>query len=421
MRVLGCSVLGAAVSAACVIIDPNAQLCAFGEEDCACTMGGACDPGLACREGTCVDPDAPATTDASGTEGDTDPSTTDTGAVDSTDDETGDETGIEPHPNYIFVTSTEHTAGALGGLEGADAICQARADAAGLPGTYRAWLSGPGVDARDRFAGARGWVRTDGQPFSSSIDQMLQGKFWFPSTLDENGNFPASWQIWTGTDLDGIGYDHGGGFCGGWTSNDSEIWGLQGDREASRPWWSDSHLRPCNETGRLYCLGADQDFEVEFEPVEGRRVFVTATAIPSGGGLEAADGRCQMEADAAGLQGSFLALLATTTASPASRFDLDGPPWVRIDGVPLFAPGETMGVLAQTTVAFHADGTTSSALTWFGNTSAMLPGGDMSCDDWTSIVGDSTLGIAFHMLWTGWGQGVEDQCAEERPVLCFEE
>ena len=40
----------------------------------------------------------------------------------------------------VFATSTTHD-GDLGGLAGADAICQARADAANLSGTYIAWLS----------------------------------------------------------------------------------------------------------------------------------------------------------------------------------------------------------------------------------------------------------------------------------------
>jgi hypothetical protein len=43
-------------------------------------------------------------------------------------------------PRLVFVTSTAHS-GALGGLAGADGICQARAQAAGLPGMYKAWLA----------------------------------------------------------------------------------------------------------------------------------------------------------------------------------------------------------------------------------------------------------------------------------------
>ncbi|HEX7838738.1 MAG TPA: hypothetical protein VF469_14780 [Kofleriaceae bacterium] len=43
-------------------------------------------------------------------------------------------------PHLIFVTSSVHSC-ALGGITGADAICQARATAAGLPGTYMSWLA----------------------------------------------------------------------------------------------------------------------------------------------------------------------------------------------------------------------------------------------------------------------------------------
>jgi hypothetical protein len=419
VRILEGLLVGVALGAACVIIDPNAKLCALGEDGCSCTVGGGCDPGLTCREGMCVDPDAPMSTTGatttSDTQADTDPSTTEP------DDTTGDETGhVEAGPNYLFVTSTVHIGGSLGGLEGADALCQARADAAGLAGTYRAWLSGPGVDARDRFAGARGWVRTDGKPFANSITQIVDGKFWYPPTLDENGDLPASWEVWTGTDLNGIGYDHGGNFCSGWTSEDAEIFALQGDRESARPWWTDSHIRRCNETGRLYCLGVDQDFEVTFEPVEGRRAFVSSGAIGSDGGLAAADALCQSEANAAGLQGSFLALLATTTESPASRFDVTGAPWVRVDGVPLFPVIDPMGALLQTPLALRANGTTSTSFTWLGSSSATQVGGNMTCEDWTATTGHSMLGTALHINWAGWSHA-DEECTETRPVLCFEE
>jgi hypothetical protein len=53
-----------------------------------------------------------------------------------------------------FVTSTLQL-GTFGGLAGGDAICQARADAATLGGTWRAWLSTSTVDARDRIVGAQ--------------------------------------------------------------------------------------------------------------------------------------------------------------------------------------------------------------------------------------------------------------------------
>src|SRR5205085_5550761 len=50
-------------------------------------------------------------------------------------------------------------------------------------------------------------------------------------------------------------------------------------------------------------------------------------------GIPAADALCAAEARSAGLSGSFKALLASNGKSAASRFNLRGPPWVRVDGV----------------------------------------------------------------------------------------
>src|SRR3954470_24612829 len=46
----------------------------------------------------------------------------------------------DPGPHLVFVTSTVHDC-AFGGITAADAFCQARAVAAGLPGSYKAWLA----------------------------------------------------------------------------------------------------------------------------------------------------------------------------------------------------------------------------------------------------------------------------------------
>lgn len=52
--------------------------------------------------------------------------------------------------NRVFVTSEAYN-GNLGGVTGADAKCQALADAANLGGTYRAWLSASGQAANSRL------------------------------------------------------------------------------------------------------------------------------------------------------------------------------------------------------------------------------------------------------------------------------
>ena len=418
VRLVGGLALGLGLGAACVVIDPGAKLCSLGEQGCSCTLGGACDAGLTCSEDMCVDLDDPGGTTTGGpheTDDGDDPSSTTT----PDDEDSGEDTGANTDPNYVFVTSTEHTAGAIGGLEGADAICQARADAAGLPGTYRAWLSGPGVDARDRLAGASGWIRPDGRPFARDLTQILDGRFYYPLLLDEKGAVPQTWWVWTGTTLDGLGYDDGGDWCAGWTSNDGELYAVQGDFEAGRPSWTESFSSSCANSARLYCFGVDHVSDVTFEPTEGRRVFVTGSVIASGGGVQAADGLCQGEAATAGLQGSFRALLATSDDSPASRFDLDGPPWVRMDGVPVFAPGVGMSNELQTPIVFRANGAVASSFTWFGSASVMQPGTvSGTCDDWTSTSGSTPVSSAFHVFLNVW---FDEECSAQRPVLCFEE
>lgn len=72
----------------------------------------------------------------------------------------------------VFVTSEVYT-GDLGPLEDSDAKCQALADAAGLGGTYVAWLSDSTTDAKDRVTQGVPLVRVDGVFLSPSIAEML--------------------------------------------------------------------------------------------------------------------------------------------------------------------------------------------------------------------------------------------------------
>ena len=80
----------------------------------------------------------------------------------------------------VFVTSTIHD-GNLGGLAGADAICQARAEADGslaAPGTYKAWLSagGAGNSAADRLTHATvPYKLVNGTQIAADWDRLVDG------------------------------------------------------------------------------------------------------------------------------------------------------------------------------------------------------------------------------------------------------
>ncbi len=110
----------------------------------------------------------------------------------------------------VFVTSTKYT-GNLGGLAGADAICNARASAAELGGTWVAWLSTSTVHARDRLpAGSGPFVRAAGTPatIANDIPDLLDGSLAAPVLNDESGTalggFQPSNAPMTGTVASGI-------------------------------------------------------------------------------------------------------------------------------------------------------------------------------------------------------------------------
>ncbi len=136
-------------------------------------------------------------------------------------------------PMSFFITSTgSGDGGNLGGLAGADAICQARATAAGSTlTTWHAYLSTQGADAvnaRDRI-GAGPWFNARGAQIAANVDQ-LHGpdvRLGFMNALDERarfipggGYFPNRHDIITGSQLDGTAYPAGDDMtCNNYTSN----------------------------------------------------------------------------------------------------------------------------------------------------------------------------------------------------------
>jgi hypothetical protein len=69
--------------------------------------------------------------------------------------------------------------------------------------------------------------------------------------------------------------------------------------------------------------------------VTGRSVFFDEVNMPLTGGVAALDAQCTKDATSYGVTGTYLALVATTTASAGSRLPNDGLPWIRLDGVPI--------------------------------------------------------------------------------------
>lgn len=193
----------------------------------------------------------------------------------------------EPMEMGFFITSRGiGKGGDLGGLEGADAHCQALATEAGAGHrTWRAYLSTQGpnaVNAIDRI-GQGPWANAKGVIMATNIESLLydNSNFNYEHILDEHGNHFESridgtydtteHDVLTGTRLDGTAFPPGEDrTCNNWTSStEGSAWVGHADRYSfavpGSP-WNSSHGTPgCTQealisvggAGLLYCFAAD--------------------------------------------------------------------------------------------------------------------------------------------------------------------
>jgi len=137
-------------------------------------------------------------------------------------------------PMSFFVTSQgSGNGGDLGGLAGADEICQDLAESVDQGNlTWRAYLSTQGenaVNARDRI-GPGPWFNPNGYRVGADIDSLhdLNHRVSAETALDERGRVipgtfavPNRHDILTGSTPDGMAYPSGEDMtCNNWTSSD---------------------------------------------------------------------------------------------------------------------------------------------------------------------------------------------------------
>ena len=319
-------------------------------------------------------------------------------------------------PNIVFLTASASSAD-LGGLAGADARCAAEAQSAGLPGTYVAWVSTVDIDARDRLEGASGWVRPDGLPVASSIDDLSLGRLLYPINMTAKGETTNGTVVWTGTNANGRVDESGQ--CGDWGDVGLRTNTTIGFTGSGPVQWTARGNVGCSRTGRLYCFGVDRQATLEPPVADGRVLFVSTATLSGASGVTAFDALCTSEAEDAGLAGSYRALVARLKVAATNRFDLDGEPWFRPDGVKLFdvaADMATSPLLAP--IAVTATGAYTTGSVWTGSGSF----GEASandCIDWTDPGPSASTGTA-EVLSFGAGGGL-DVCSTQQHIYCGQE
>jgi Protein of unknown function (DUF1554) len=155
----------------------------------------------------------------------------------------------------VFVTSTPHT-GALGGLSGADKVCNQVALTSGhkriMGRTYVAWLSAANTPVAGRIPhGSAPYVRADDVVIATDWDDLTTGGLSSAVALDENGSaVGAGVTVWTGTLSSGV---QSPANCADWSSDKLSTQGLVGaaDQVAT---WTNAGGAACSAPSRLYCV-----------------------------------------------------------------------------------------------------------------------------------------------------------------------
>jgi hypothetical protein len=184
------------------------------------------------------------------------------------------------HPMTFFAASTVPGTGNLGGLAGADAICQNLAQAAGAGNhTWHAYLStqaaggNTGANARGRI-GPGPWYNAKGVMIAANVADLHgdnardRNNIQKANVLTEKGevikgfgDMPNEHDMMTGSDSDGRAFP--GGFdttCNNWTSDGTDHRVMLGhsDRQGGgNVSWNSAHLsRDCTKAGLIATGGA---------------------------------------------------------------------------------------------------------------------------------------------------------------------
>jgi len=162
----------------------------------------------------------------------------------------------------VFVTSQGHSAN-FGGIGGADATCQALADAESLPGTYLAWLSDATSSPSTRFAQSSApYILRDGtrvaDDWADLTDGTLQHAIDLTDQLGEPPEFVSTCagesvpSVWTNTVQSGASQGPSTN-CEGWSSTTGTTYSGLADTNASA--WSNACADlPCSSSANLYCF-----------------------------------------------------------------------------------------------------------------------------------------------------------------------
>jgi hypothetical protein len=151
----------------------------------------------------------------------------------------------------VFVTASSYN-GNLGGLSGADAICQSRASVLSLANAdkFKAWLSDGASNAIDRFVSDGPWYRLDGVKVADNKADVIDGEIF--TSINYTGTSYIGNSVWTGTTEAGLSNSP---YCLSWTSNAGTENGTFGSSTMTDFWWTEwPGTWACDFNSVIYCF-----------------------------------------------------------------------------------------------------------------------------------------------------------------------
>lgn len=234
--------------------------CERGTVGCACFPNGTCDAALACEAGLCVPLEATSadgtssttsdsTSSTSTTSGSTGTDTSSTGvdtSSTSTDSSSSDESSTGNAPAHIlFTTSTSYTGVEVGGLAGADEICNTIGQGV-RTGPWVAVLRDAVTSFESRITVEGDVVNTLGELLATDEAELLSGTVLAAPGYDETGAAVTNMNlVWTGSEMDD---------CVGWSTDDFAFSGTVGLPMDLDRWLDTDVPLPCSAAPRLYCI-----------------------------------------------------------------------------------------------------------------------------------------------------------------------
>jgi hypothetical protein len=158
--------------------------------------------------------------------------------------------------------------GNLGGLAGADAVCQRHANAAAVAGTFKAWLSDPTGSPSTRFTHGGPYQLRDNTVIANNWAELTGGTLLHAIGLTENSTLPPAGNglcisllgphiVWSNTVESGSIYSSIG-HCTNW-SETSSVFSGWGTWFATTGWsvgcnGFNTAAEGCGSTNPLFCF-----------------------------------------------------------------------------------------------------------------------------------------------------------------------